>query len=238
MNKMKKLVSLLLISLLTISLCGCTMKSVKSSHAVWNDVGNIEWQNKEYVLLTSVDEGFHPETDGETGVYVTEADVPMLLQFILGEYMDVSVDEKFLIGWEFVYCRSDCYEEIATTLEQGSEMNGYCYEYWEDSDISEFFQLNDEQVNLVNSIFTETIPVQMDYGELFEDAWEYLGDVQSCSEDMMFRMFAFELWEFDGNYHLVIPDENYEQAYRFEVPAEQMDTMREIFEKLALYYAI
>lgn len=235
---MRKFVSLLVVSLLILSLCGCTMESAKSTHATWNKERNIEWQGKEYMLLASVDEGLCPEVDYETSVFVTEADVPTLLQYMLGEHMDVSVDEKFLIGWEFVYCRSDCYEDMATTLEQGSEMNGYCYEYWEESEISEFYTLDENQVNIINDIFTKTIPVEMEYDELYSDAWEYLGDVQSCSEDMLFRIFAFEVWFLDGNYHLVIPDENYEQAYRFEVPVEQMDAVKEIFEKLALYYAI
>lgn len=118
----KKFVSLFVIFMLMLSLCGCTMENVKSTHAVWNETGNVEWQGKEYLLLTAVQEGFQPEVNGENGVYVTETNVPTLLQYMLGEYMDVSVDEKFLVGWSYIYCRSDCYDEMFTTLEQGSEM--------------------------------------------------------------------------------------------------------------------
>lgn len=238
MSKMKKnMVSLLVVLLLTFSLCGCTMESVQSTHAVWNQQGNITWQGKEYVLLAPVDQEFTPLLNMDENLYVTEEDVPTLLQYTMGTYMNKSLDEKFLVDTDYIYCRSDCYDEMVTVLEQGSEMNGYCYEYWDDHGNFQYYQLDDQQVNILHGIFTETAPVQMPYDELYGSEWEYYGDVQSCSKDMLFRAFSFELWSLDGDYHIIVPDETFEQANRYDIPKEQIKEVEEMFDKLVLSHS-
>lgn len=237
MGKMKKrILSLFVVLSFSFLLCGCTMESVRSTHAIWNQQGNITWQGKEYVLLAPVDQEFTPLLNMDENLYVTEEDVPTLLQYTMGTYMNKSLDEKFLVDTDYIYCRSDCYDEMVTVLEQGSEMNGYCYEYWDDHGNFQYYQLDDQQTDILNSIFAEITPVEMSYDELYESEWEYYGDVQSCSKDMLFRTFAFELWSLEGDYQFVVPDETFEQANRYPILAEDVESVEEIFEKMALSY--
>lgn len=233
MGKMKKKILFLLVVLsFTFSLCGCTMESVRSTHAVWNQQGNITWKGSEYVLLVPVDQEFTPLLNMDENLYVTEEDVPTLLQYTMGTYMNKSLDEKFLVDTDYIYCRSDCYDEMVTVLEQGSEMNGYCYEYWDDNGNFQYYQLDSKQTDILNSIFDEITPVEMSYDELYESEWVYYGDVQSCSKDMLFRTFAFELWSLEDDYYIIVPDETWDQAYRYDIPAEHVEAVEEIFDKL------
>ena len=236
MEKLKrKIFSLFVVLSLSFSLCGCTMENVRSTHAIWNQQGNITWMGSEYVILVPVDQGFAPPLNMDENLYVTEEDVPMLLQYIVGTYVNKSLDEKFLVDTDYIYCRSDCYDEMVIVLEQGSEMNGFCYEYWDEYSNLQYYQLNSAQTDLLKGIFAENTPIEMSYDELYESEWEYYGDVQSCSKDMLFRTFAFELWSLEGDYQFIVPDESFEQVYRYPISSEDVESVEEIFEKLIEY---
>lgn len=233
-NRMKKLVSLLLIVLFVLSLCGCTMDSIKESRATWIDKSKtIDWQGEEYVLLAPSYEDIQPILDYESLVYVTDEEVPLLLQTILGENMHVSLDGKFLVGWEWVYCRKDCYSEMLQCLEAGADMDGYCYEYWDENNSNAYYQLSDSEVQKLNDILVQMTP-DSKVADEFYDAEEvvWLLDVEMCSDDMLFRSIFFEVWENEGEYYFVSFDETSDEQIIYKVPASNVKKIKDIF-KLA-----
>lgn len=154
--------SVLIIALLMLCLCltGCSeLDTMREQQAFWTEKGSIDsitYNGIEYKKLP----GYEPPAP--TGhqfqpVFVTDADVPVLLSNELSTYMDLSDDGNFLTGFvtmtpehdvitmytpltntsyssyeggDATYCKADIYDEVVAKIEEGIEYTSYGYEYW------------------------------------------------------------------------------------------------------------
>jgi len=104
---MKKLVQRIAIVLLVCCLCiglgGCkALDEARANHAKWSESGTILLGDTEYILVEN-SENLYPTIDYfESSVHVTEPDVPVLLSFILGEFLYSSKDGVFLESSESI----------------------------------------------------------------------------------------------------------------------------------------
>ena len=126
----KRILALVLVLTLCLAFSGCTLDSMRKSHAINTEEGKIVWDGMEYIALPH-DVMINAKIDYETQVYVTKPDVPLLLQEIYGESVGISLDGKFLEGWYGqTYCRSDCYDQYKNFTADNVTLDHYCYEYY------------------------------------------------------------------------------------------------------------
>lgn len=227
----KKLSVLFFAGLLMVSLCGCTMKSMRKSHAVWSEDSSVLWQNYEYLPLTEVYGNFEPLYDYETTVCVTTKDVPLLLQYFWGEIMYPSTDGRFLIGDSYIYCKSSDFDAMQTKLLNGGEMTSYCYEYYDEDYKTQYCKFSKKQVGIIKSIFENAAPKTVTFDkfyQIYEDYYPY-ASVYKCSDDLLFREMDFEFYSDEDNFLFVISNAEYFSVY--EISAEYAADIEYIFEK-------
>ena len=116
MKKTKKIFCILcLICLLLPLLCGCkALDEARKNQAFFDEEGNILWNGAVYKQLPK-GEYFKPDTSYDNDVYVTEPDVPVLLQDSFYKAWLIADDEGLILenyrdfnaGEELYYCRED-----------------------------------------------------------------------------------------------------------------------------------
>ena len=239
----KKIIAILSVLTLLFSLCGCsTMEEIKATHAYFkaDTTGVIIYQDTEYLALPKY-ENFSPNLDDSLYIYITEEDEPMLLReyISLGDHVNISEDHNILIcGYECVptpraYCRADVYDDMIKLLEQDHPLNGYCYQYseWDENDnlTTNYHILTQAEIQFVASLMSEenTNVIPRDDFNIMEN--DEILMVTRCSEDMMFKDEAYEIfkgWD-DGNYYLRSTNSS-DPVY--QVPAQNIVEFEKIFE--------
>lgn len=102
---MKKILKISAITLAVIVMClsftGCAqLDDMKEHHAVWTQSGNassITYNDTEYVLIENTN-GDNPAYKETEELYVTEADVPVLLSVDKGTELNITTDGNFISG--------------------------------------------------------------------------------------------------------------------------------------------
>ena len=170
MKKYKRWIAILLASLLSLSLCGCQrLDDMRAEHGVWQEDGSVLWNGNVYRKLenTLSLEKFD-FVYGRITIYVTEADVPVLLSNVFGTMMDVCADGTLLEYYDYrllegkrqLYCREDVYDEMVKTLADGVQLDTYYYYYYDyNREESLQYYLTEEQTNTIHRILTTVTPV-------------------------------------------------------------------------------
>lgn len=238
MKKCKRWLAIVFVSLMCLSLCGCQeLDDMRASHAVWQEDGTILWNGNVYRLLENAPDEL--QAYGGSTVYVTEADVPVLLSAEFGEYFTSSKDGMLLRGYSYnafdviahiIYCREDRYEEITEYLQQTTEMkemNHYFYYYWSyETDEQEVYYFSLDQVKVMDDLMANLIfePALDDFYH-YTDLEEFSVSVGKCDEKHLFHEdYVLEIIFRGGKYYLNRAD----GGYVAQVPAEYDRAMEDI----------
>lgn len=213
---------------LLICFCGCTsLESLRATHGVLINDTTISYQNQEYKLLTGAYGDLNPLVDDTKTVYVATEDVPLLVVEMVGSPFDISIDGKFLIGsahniddGENIYCRADCFDEMQKRVQAEFVPTGYCYEYLDENYDSKIYQLSLNQTAFINSIITYVAPVPLSKTLLYNG--EYLAAMDACSEDLLFRRYAFDILRYNNTYYLCTNE------ISLQIPASQNAQIEDI----------
>lgn len=226
----KKIAILLLAVVLCLSFAGCTMEKLKESQVFYNEEGNVTWKGHEYILLQN-DNMLAPMIDYETILYATETDVPALLQEMYGEGMYPSMDEKFLVGWySGTYCRSDCYEEYNNYQIDNASLDRYCYTYTDEDWNSGYYLLTQEETDWINGLLISLDAQTLSEDKFYEMEIEWIVDLEACSEDLLVRNLAIEIYRIEDTYYFRPYDEN-DGITLIQVPAEETKALETLIER-------
>lgn len=240
---MKKCLRLTLITALVLSLClslsGCNMiGEMRAAHGIMEADGSITLNGEQYIELP-ISEALSPDYgNGMQYVYVTAADVPVLLSGILGDSYMASKDGVFLEYIEsyelgrLQYCRSDKYADVAKAIKDGFTPVGYMYTYevLVDPDLyettTEQYRLSDAQAKALEKVLTDVIPATI-YSEIPS---EYVTELYLHSEDGYFSELACEVYYYDNGF-LVITYDADGNTYLRKVPDGLNDIFADIMAK-------
>ena len=143
MKNRKRVLAMVLTLLFCLSLCSCSkLDEMQEMHAVWRKDGTILWNGAVYRPLPRR----YFDLNGNRftkSIYVTDADVPVLLSASYGEHFYGSADGVFIYGYKASeeyssytreYCRADKYEEVKATLDGMEWLDGLCYDYYDQAE--------------------------------------------------------------------------------------------------------
>lgn len=235
MKKTKRWIAFLLVFALCLPLCGCSnLDEMRAAHAFWQKDGSVLWNGNVYRLIEDVPEDL-AILYGQQEVYVTQADVPVLLSQMMGDCFSVVADETMLWshGWDggrVFYCREDVYDFMTEHLKNPS-LTTYYYTYWADTDADEaYYYLSEAQGNTIDELIATLDFVVLD--ETFYHAFEaneFCLTLGKCDEEHLFSNdYVVEIAWKDGLYYIISPNE-----YIAEVPNEYNDAMKSI---VSVYY--
>lgn len=237
-KSMKYLKIVPLMMLLMFTLSGCvSLQDLRDEHAFWKDSTKkaILWQEKEYVFLTDMDDSyFSPQYNFNDYINITEADVPVLLAGIEGEFGNVSTDRKFINVYQEVYCIESEYEEMKKLLEDTPEMNHYAYQYYANDDFSTscFRVLDEETSEIFEKILKDSEEAgytEYNYEDNLDIEIMFITEICQSSENGLFSNYIdIDLNKNeDGEYMF----SKYEGEYcgRVVIPEQYQDDIAEIF---------
>lgn len=238
-----KIIPILLI--LVFSLSGCvSLQTLRDKQAVWEDASqkSILWQGKRYVYLTNADETyFAPPLNDEIYLNLTESDVPVLLAEYIGEYLDVSQDENFLIFYSDVYCAEEKYGEMKERLKSDIKMDNYaCYYYENIEDYTGNMKIfTQKEMNLLEQMdqskFVEKVYSEEQYFEYEYNEW--IADIYLCSDDLLFQKYCGVDLYISGNGEYVWEKYQDDKYYVYVVPQQYNAIIEEVFaDAIESYY--
>lgn len=233
MKKMNRFWLLCVVMLLSLSLCGCQrLDDMQARHAVWRKDGTILWNDAVYRQLPDVQADINTLGMVER-IYVTAADVPVLLSEDFGTRFNRDKEGVFLSGRvsdgeeeystkRALFCRADHYKEIAAQLKEGFVPKGFCYDYF-DSKAGEnkTYYLNVEQEYALSHVM-QTAPV-MEFTDFSADVST---ELYAYNEGDLHRQYSCQLIESFGTYYLVYRD------WAYVVPADYSYQMESILAPL------
>ncbi|MBR5525144.1 MAG: hypothetical protein IKU51_07750 [Clostridia bacterium] len=124
MKKMKRIVALVLTLLICLILCSCKeLDEKRQRHALRQADGTVCWNGAVYKPLSEygyeVIQELNIFESAGGYVYVTDADVPVLLSNYFGVGMSLYKNDSFMMSWrnERFYCRTDAYEQVVADLD-------------------------------------------------------------------------------------------------------------------------
>lgn len=227
----KSIALILILAIICIAMSGCqALDDIRQSRITLTEAGNILYGNHEYILLPEC-EYLSPNFDYYSSLlYLAEEDVPLLLTSIFSTEHSVSTDEKF-IGADYYgdspryYCRDDIYEDIIKRINDGFKPDGYCYEYYNyESGSDMLYQLTEAECKDIQTVLREVSPTLLpDIANINYDTFVAL---EACSADLLFRNFAYNIYELDGKYY--ISAISGEQYMIYNVPEELNDSFKNI----------
>ena len=257
MRKLLRFISLILaFAIVCFVFCGCdALDEMRKTHAVWMDEEQtvISLNGKEYKLLPECNTLAPNEGDD---ISLTEGDVPLLLADMFSDYYaNLSEDEDFIVvdpydGYTQYfdkesetrnYCVSNRYDEICNRINE-TIIDYYCYDYDEfDAEVGYYitkrYCLTLEEVATVLNVRKGGIAemVSQDIDEFYDNA-DYTLEIYQCSEDTLFRTYAFDLVFKNQKAYIVNDYGEYVEAiggnYRIlAVPDELYDTFCNIADK-------
>lgn len=235
MKKSKRWIALLLALLLCASLCGCQeLEDMRANHAVWQEDGTILWNGVVYRELADVPEEYQHVVDGM--IFVTEADVPVLLSQEFGTNWTVDTERGLLHSWnhngqETFFCREDRYEEMAEYFQKYFDkelvMDTYFYHSWPVShgqQTEETYYLSDSEKTAVNTLLNGSefvvLKDQDEFFGSFEDD-EFCVTLGRCDEKFLFvEHYVVEIVSKREGFYLFL------DGRLATVPAEYNDVFR------------
>lgn len=198
-NHFRRIFVLFLAAVLIFLLCGCdALDEMRHNQAYYDADGNILWNGSVYKKLPACDY-LVPQTDYDTTVFVTEADVPVLLSGVLSlsDYYP-SNDSVFLQddNYEGYYCEESVFEQVRDRILAPFTPDIICYSYDvynEDAYDFEtkYYTLTQEQAAAVAYVVENTEPTVIQEGMYLDCQWSVYLD--ECSEDMVLRKNTMDI---------------------------------------------
>lgn len=228
---MKRIIALILaLLLLCLSFAGCTLEKQRQSHLKFDGNGNIPYNDNIYILLEDNSTLLDPALNEEKIFYLTEPDVPLLLQKEYGMYAYVSMDERFIYSAGLYYCRSDIYEKVAAEL-KNPEMENLCYDLY---GIYEAFLISQEDAKWLRELVQQIEPEQADIW--YSAGREVIAKLYSCNADMFLREYAYTVYRVGLSYCLRSVDAKKGIELEYQIPAVDTPRFAAIFENSLVDY--
>jgi len=216
MKSVKQAFLFLLAAALVFSLCGCSaLDAMHQQQALLQDENTVLWKGQPYKLLPSSDL-LAPETKDQP-VYLTQADVPVLLSFfIVEDYLLASTDETVLCGYQN-YCREDVFDQVCQRLKEPFVPDVVLYEYWSyEEDAFCTYTLTQEQKDAIELVAQTVEPTALTQGLTVRYDWSVA--LEECSEDLLLRRGAgVTIAGVESMYYLILQTGT--QDLVFPVPA-------------------
>ncbi len=245
MKKAKRIIVLVLVSLLCLSLCSCqAIDDLRAQHAIFQEDGSILWNDAKYVPIRQFSDEIWSEyaIESYNSVYIniTEADVPVLLAGYFGDIGYVYNDGELIyhtddLTYERVYfCRTDRVDRVVAELDAivqklDEELVVYAYYYtynnWEQDEELTYY-LREEQKNAVDLVLTSVRPVMSD--EVLTITWNVGLNACNYKDEWMEGGCLINLTT-DGRYYFSGVNGTQEIYW---VPEELYPIMDSIFEPL------
>ena len=227
-KKFRFIAMLAIMALILSTLSGCmSLDDLRKDHAVYNDKQSIVYNDVEYKQIANQNGYLKPHvSDTLSNIYVTEADVPVLLSQTIGSHFWVSDDGRFLIADDYtystIYCRTDCYDEIFARVTAKFVPTGYCYAYdkynKEDYNHTEgLYHLTDKQTAVIRKVLT-TVTAE-EYSFLPQLDFNNVVELEACSDDMLFRNYVMDIYQLSVGYCLVLQEDKDSKVTIYPVPA-------------------
>ena len=230
----KRIFICLLVLLQFFALSGCSaLDEMQKNQAFFNESGDILWNGSTYKKLPSCEE-LYPTFDGETSVYVTESDVPVLLSSMiyLSSYSP-SEDGRILMEDNYeediFYCDVSIYEDFCARIRKPFTPEIVCYSYdvptenvyeWETA----VYTLTPEQVEVITTVVENTEPTVLQDGMTLNCLWSVY--LEECTEDMLFRRNTMDISYTGSTYYMHLYTDQGELL--FTVPAGCNDQFDQI----------
>lgn len=227
----QRVVALLLVCCLCLGFGGCkALDEARANHAKWSETGSILLGDTEYMLIEH-SENLYPTIDYlNSSVHVTESDVPVLLSFILGEFLYSSKDGMFLESADTgaLYCRADRYGEIADKAQNGFEAVGYCFDYYTDDEGENYeehtYRLSAEEISVLNAIMALGTAVEIP--AVADVTYDYNVIVMQCDDSQLFRTYLADVCCVADTYYVL--QQEGEKMTSIQVP----DRYAPVFDKM------
>lgn len=238
MKLIKKLLCLTYAVLLCFSLIGCNLiDEMRDAQIHFNEKANIIYNGCEYKLLPAC-EAFTPNITLNKNLYITDADLPVLLSELYGKRAYLSDDKKFIQTTDEYYTNeyyasTDVYENIATRINAGNYFDGYCfyYNYYdENDDIPSYKQkhqfLTDGIQLAIDQVIAGDELKDIDVSLLYQ--FEVMS-IYAASKDLLFKKYAFSIYKTE-NFIYLADIMNDDRVYKVS------DEYTEVFESLINEY--
>lgn len=168
-------------------------------------------------------------------ISLTEKDVPVLLSiFFADDYLYPDDNNEYLqsSNSSIYYCREDIYDEIASRIENDTELDNICYTYdvySEETDeySSENYFLTTAQQRIVRSVLSNITPTDITNDSSYYYDYEWQISIEFCSEDLLFRDYVGDICV-NGNEYTIITYSDDGIAMEYRVPEVYEDTFKEI----------
>lgn len=232
MKKAAKILSLLLVFAICFSLSGCgVLEEMRQTRAIMEEDGTIKFYDGTTYLPLPACEGLIPVYNEFELVYLVEEELPLLLTFFSGDTFQRSDNGVFLSFYggdtEILYCRSDVYDTVLDSLENG--ITGETYVYWYinyEEGTYDLYTLTDDQADAIGQVCSTQTPEVLPEMAVLD--YDYLIDMMICPEDQLFMMDTVDLCVLNDKYYVVIFGE--EATVLYSVPESLSDTFEDIFE--------
>ncbi len=257
MKKLSKILALIL-AVLMMCLClgGCDeLDEMRKEQAFWVDndsTDSITYNGQIYKKIdvsTTVPNPLYNCSDGKY-VVVTDSDVPVLLAYSFGNYLNMNEDENFIYGYvnkpskteyvgvyesgnDYLYCKDDIYNSVVSKIKEGIEYTLYGYSYYtydEEDDyygVHHYYYLKDDEIKAVNKVVTSVTPTEDD---VVVYDYEHVLELDKVSEDKFFGKYSYEVYYNAINgYYLGQYSESLGTYKYYKVP----DKLTETFDKIA-----
>ena len=228
-QKIRTILVLLLIPFLLVAFTACeTLDDLRNTQGFWEEDGSISLHGTRYLKLPPCEEiAIDAETDT---FYITEPDVPVLLSSMYGDYFSRSEDARFLRGNGEFYCHSDHYEEIKTRIENGVEMDHFCYtEYRFIDGITRQVTtvLSRPAIQLLNDTVKNSTPMALPEGATM--SFDQTVHIYRSSEDALFRTYAFKLCRLSESYYITVTETISGEETYYPIAEDGVSLIKEIF---------
>lgn len=205
------IIILTVITILSAALCSCISKGI---HVTVTDSSTLELMGNSYTKLTSDDPVIYLSEPKSITVYITNNGVPTFLSKALnnawksGAYM---TNNGYFISYSgAVYCREDIYPTLAEITEYPHD--ACFYSYFSDGK-QQCYNLSEEELSVINSVFDETEPI-VSY-EL-ENTPDQTDNVMLCfynsETDIISEYDTLTIYE-DGYYFTRLREDNFTDFY-------------------------
>ncbi len=223
------------------SLCGCSaIDELRASVVTVVDANTVEWNGVKYkliddTLLAGVD---FDSIDFDHSVYVNPDGVPVLLMSFLCASYNPTENKVFLTGYGAYwgentrfdyssYCREDRYNDVVRQLNEGLDLTGFLYSYYDAEDGEEHnYRFSKEECEA----FRESVsPMNRWTTPVYSSEWPTT--VYAYTEDGLLDSSMYEIIQDNGAYYIVHypPMSDYDSDLGFD---------DEAYEDAAIYYRV
>ncbi len=230
MKKTVKIVALIsIVCIMMSTLSGCSfINDLREGKVVVDEKGDLFYKNNVYIKLDKDCEELYFDYDFNTEqeMYISKEEEPVLYGFFKSDFCSLSRDKLLIEDFEGnIYCREDKYDSVVEKIENGFTPEKYMYTYevykegsfldyeWEEK----IRYLTDSDFEKIDEVFEKVHPIT-NGSNMISNSY-YCVEMYGCTEDLLFRKYAFDIFYLDDKYYLQTEDEYYNPLV-YEVPAK------------------